>query len=276
VSETTLDFSEFDFSGSMRDLASGLLVKPVLHNYLFDARFPAFTLNFPEQQMERAPDGWYHPSTHPLWPARALYQYLAHPDTFPAEKKQYFGTLAVTMGKVVHEFVQMCLTDAGIRPADLQVCESCKPGTCSGEPGFVDADLGERGHLDGLLSFEGFPNVDISKVFPVFEFKTSHDNFGKLSMMEDLDLAGFRKKWPVYYAQQQRYMRLSKRAYSIVLMMETSYPFAMREFHIPLDQAFNADVDAKYRSVRQAVADQRPPLCCGLKGCDSAPVCGVK
>lgn len=271
----SLDFSEFDFSGSMRDLSQGLLVKPVLHNYLYDARFPEFDLHFEKQEMERKPDGWFHPSTHPLMHPRVLYQYLATPDTFPVEKKQYMGTLAVTLGKISHEFVQMCLTDAGIRPADLQVCTSCPKRKKCKEPGFADKDLGERGHLDGLLSFEGFPNVAEGKEKPVFEFKTTHDNFGRLGKINDLDLIAFKDKWPVYWAQQQRYMRLSKRAWSLVLMMEMSYPFVMREFHVPYDVGFNAQVDAMYRSIRQAVADGRPPMCCGRKGCISAIPCGV-
>jgi hypothetical protein len=273
--ESSFDFAEFDFSGAMRDLTQGLLVKPILHNYLFDARFPEFTLTFAKQSMERAPDGWFHPSTHPVLHERVLYQYLAHPASFPLEKKQYMGTLAVTLGTIVHEFIQTCLTDAGIRPLDLQRCTTCPPKAKCKEPGVLDEELGERGHLDGLLTFEGIPNVPDDKAQSVFEFKTSNDNFGRLTKMEDLDLEAFRKKWPDYYGQQQRYLKMSGRRWSLVLMMEMTYPFVMKEFHIPFDVGYNAGVDAKYRRVRQAVADGRPPICCGLKGCVSAPVCGV-
>lgn len=275
MTETSFDFAQFDFSGAMRDLAAGLLVKPILHNYLYDAKFPEFDLHFRKTEMERAPDGWFHPSTHPTMHARVLYQYLANPTSFPVEKKQYMGTLAVTLGTVAHEFVQTCLDDAGIRPAHLQKCEMCPPSRKCNEAGVMDAELGERGHMDGVLDFEGYPNVPEEKIKPVFEFKTSHDNFGRLTSMEDLDLDAFRKKWPDYYAQVQRYMRMSKRVMSVVLMMEMVYPFVMKEFHIPLDPFFNAQVDKKYREVRQAVADQHPPLCCGRKGCITAVPCGI-
>lgn len=270
-----MDFSQFDFSGSMRDISAGLLVKPVLHNYLFDARFPDFDLAFRNHKMERAPDNWYHPSTHPLMHERVLYQYLSSPKTFPAEKKQYMGTLAVTLGTAAHQLVEVSLTDAGIRPQALQVCTMCPPKAKCTEAGVMDSELGERGHMDGVLSFEGFPNVPDEKMEPVFEFKTSHDNFGKLTNIPDLDVAAFRKKWPVYYAQVQRYMKMSRRRTTIVLMMEMVYPFVMREFHIAYDIGFNAQIDAKYRNVRQAVADHRPPMCCGAKGCISAIPCGV-
>lgn len=272
----SMDFTEFDFSGAMRDLSQGLLVKPILQNYLYDARFPAFDLHFPEQEMERKPDRWFHPSTHPMMHERVLYQYLAHPETFPVEKKKYMGTLAVTIGKVAHEFIQMCLTDAGVRPERLQECTMCPPKANCHESGVMDSDLGERGHMDGVLTFEGFPNVPDEKMEPLWEFKTSHDDFGRLTKVPDMDVEAFKAKWPVYWAQVQRYMRLSRRPYAIVLMMEMIYPFTMREFHIPYDAGFNATIDAKYRNVRQAVADQRPPMCCGQKGCVSALPCGVR
>lgn len=272
---TSFDFEQFDFSGSMRDLSQGLLVKSVLHNYLFDARFPDFDLAFRNHKMEREPDGWFHPSTHPLMHERVLYQYLASPQTFPVEKKKYMGTLAVTLGTASHQLVEVSLTDAGIRPPRLQKCEMCPPKAKCTEAGVLDEELGERGHMDGVLDFNGFPNVPDEKMEPVFEFKTSHDNFGRLSKVPDLDVEAFRAKWPDYYAQCQRYLRMSKRRTAIVLMMEMVYPFVMREFHIPYDIGLNAQIDAKYRNVRQAVADGRPPLCCGSKGCLSAIPCGV-
>lgn len=276
MAESTVDF-EFDFGGAMRDLASGQLVKPVLQSYLFDAKFPAFDLHFDKQEMERAPDNFFHPSTHPNLPERVLYEYLAHPDTFPVEKKQYMGTLSVTIGKVMHEFIQMCLTDAGIMPAEMQVCSMCPPKANCHEAGFLDADLGERGHVDGLLDLSQLgPHVPAEKTHPIFEFKTSHDNFGKLSSIEDLDLATFKKKWPDYYGQQQRYQKMSGLRMSVVLFMETMYPWTMREFHVPYDYEFNARIDAKYQRVRQAVADHQPPICCGLLGCPAKNLCRLR
>lgn len=226
--------------------------------------------------MEREPDNFFHPSTHPEMHERLLYHYIAHPETFPVEKKKYMGTLAVTLGTAAHQLVEVSLTDAGIRPTALQVCTMCPPSANCHEAGAMDEELGERGHMDGILSFEGFPNVPDEKMQPVFEFKTSHDNFGRLTKLADLDLDAFRTKWPYYYGQTQRYMRLTKKPFTIVLMMEMVYPFVMKEFHIPYDAGYNANVDAKYRRVRQAVADQKPPLCCGQTGCDLSILCGVK
>lgn len=254
----------------MRDVIEGQLVKPALHHYLMDAEFPDFSVHFRKAETgPRKPDGWFHPSSHPLMDERVLYEYLANPETFPAEHMQYMNTLSVTMGRITHEFIQMCLTDMGLRPAHLQVCEMCSPESGCREAGVKDEELGERGHLDGLLDLTSLgPHVSEALRMPTFEFKTSNDNFGKLSKIDDLDLEAFKKKWPGYYAQQQRYQKMSGRRMTVVLMMEMSYPWVMREFHVPFDPAFNAGIDQKYRRIRQHVADQQPPECCGkYKSC---------
>lgn len=276
MSSSTNDFVDLDFGGSIRDVVNGLVLKPLLHNYLYDATFPEFDLHFRKQEMERAPDDFFHPSTHPLWTPQALYRWLAYPDTFPADRKQYMSTLAVMFGKVWHEFVQMCLTDAGVLPAEWQKCEMCPPKVKCNEAGFLDGDLGERGHTDGLLDLTGIgPHINADLATPVLELKTANDNFGRLNKIDDLDLEAFKKKWPDYYAQVQRYMRAFKRTMTVVLMIEPTYPYVMREFHIPIDRAFNQMVDVKYVAVRQAVETSQEPFCCRAKGCPAARLCGV-
>lgn len=165
-------FEDFDFSQSVREVTKGCLVKPVLHNYLFDAKFPSFSLHFEKQEMERRPDGWFHPSTHPLWSVPALYRYIRFPDTFPVERKQYMSTLSVTIGKVMHEFIAICLTDAGVMPAELQVCKMCPPEVGCGEPGFSLPEIGDRGHLDGLLDLAHLgDHITADQQNAIFEFK---------------------------------------------------------------------------------------------------------
>lgn len=274
MSATKASFEEFDFSGTMKQLVSGQIVKPILQNYLFDAKFPDYSLTFKKQKMERDPDGWFHPSTHPLMSERALYEYLAHPKDFPVEKKRYMSTFAVTMGKVYHEFIQMCLEDAQIRPAHLQVCTMCPPKRKCNEPGVKDEDTGARGHMDGILDVSRFPALPEGMVEPVFEFKTTGNNFGKLTKDTlDLDLPYFKSKWPVYYAQVQEYMRMTGKAWTIVLFMEGNFPWEMREYHVPFDPAFAQRIANKYRSVRQAVADGVPPRCCMSTSCPIKSKC---
>lgn len=297
------DLVGLDWGSVMRDVGKGLLVKPIVHNYLFDAKFPAFSMNFPEEEMERRPDDWFHPSTHPTWPEAALYNYLAHPETFPVEKKQYMSTLSVTVGKAMHGFMEMCLEDAGIRPRALNVCTVCPPqcprpkgrgkvkrcgchlaegllnadGThkvgCT-EPGVVDLETGSRGHMDGILDLSSMSTPGPAFDTPVFEFKTGNDM--ALAKLPDLDLEAYRKKYPAYYAQNQEYMRMSGRRVVIVLFMVMGFPWPMTEIHVPYDAGFANEVRDKYLRVRQMVADQTPPRCCGRKAsCASGPICRV-
>lgn len=263
-----LDLASLDFRALMSDRRKGLVLKPILHNYLFDARFPDFSIHFRKMTMERQPDGWFHPSAHPLWPERALHHYLADPGSIIAEQKDYMGTLSVTVGTAMHGFIQMCLADAKVLPPELQRCGVCAPGEgcrapgATEEPGVVDEEAGERGHMDGVLDLSSLSVPGPEWEHPVFEFKTS--NQAKLRKVDDLDLDRFTELWPDYYAQQQSYLRMSGRRMSIVVFMSMGYPWEMREFHVPFDREFAHGVREKYTRVRQHVADQVPPRdCCG-------------
>lgn len=265
-----------DFRHMVRDVQKGLLLKPILHNYLFDASFPEFSLHFEKEDMERKPDGWFHPSTHPLWSERQLFAYLAFPELMLVEKKEYMSTLSVTFGKVTHTFIEVCLEDAGLRPAALNVCTVCPPEKECQEPGVEDSEAGERGHMDGVLDLSHLSIPSDAFAQPAFEFKTTNDM--KLSKVADLDIETYRAKWPEYYAQAQSYMRMSGRRMMVVLFMALGFPWQMKEFHIPFDPAFSFGVRDKYLKVRQGVADQSPiGHCCKTSarhnGCGALGVC---
>jgi hypothetical protein len=267
-------FAGMDFKAAIRDARSGLLLKPIITNFLFDAKFPDFDMQFRKHEMERKPDGWFHPSTHPLWSARQLYAYLAHPALMRPEKKEYMGTLSVTVGQAMHGFMEVCLEAAGVRPPALNTCTTCAPDApAHNEPGVVDAEIGERGHMDGVLDLSSLSVPGPEYLNPVFEFKTSNDR--KASKLTDLDVETYRKMWPDYYAQNQSYMRLSGRRLVVVLVMVMGFPWEMREVHVPYDPAFASQIRDKFLAVRRAVQDQNPPPgCCGGRtGCPSAGAC---
>ena len=273
---TDADLVGLDFRHMVRDVSKGLIVKPILHNYLFDAAFPAFTMDFPKQEMARAPDGWFHPSTHPLWTDRQLYYYLTRPGGMQAERLEYMSTLSVTVGKAMHGFIEMCLTDAGLRPLDLQRCTMCPPEAHCDEAGVMDEESRSRGHMDGVLSLTHLHH-DFAEDFPVFEFKTT--NIMKLSKIKDLDLATYRKLWPEYYAQIQEYMRMSGKRMAVVLFMSMGYPWEMREFHVPFDRAFATGIRDKYLSVidlAEHAEKTNYTRCCGKpKSCPAKAVCTI-
>jgi hypothetical protein len=247
-----------NFSKVITDLSKGTILKPLLHSYLFDAKFPKdFSVDFHHHVMARKEDGWFHPSTHPLWPARKLWLYARHTDQVITQPKEYMGTLSVTIGHAVHSFIQMCLKDLGVLEAAEVYVE--------------DPVLRSRGSMDGVLTLDGFPGHPRQ----MFEFKTS--NLMKLSSKKDLDIDTFRETWPDYYMQVQEYMRLSGIHQTVLLFMAMGYPWELREFHIPYNPALAQSVVIKYR---EALGDVMPAPCCGpgsktSKACELRAVCPI-
>lgn len=272
----------FDFRRSAAQVSDGLYVKPILQNYLYDAKWPDFTLYFPARRTERQPDGYFHPSTHPLMTERQLFYYLTA-DKLLSVPLEYMGTLSVTIGTALHGFVQMCLLpgQAGILvpPERGGTCVACgRPtspmpvrGKCW-EHGVLHEETRTRGHMDGVLNI---PEWGMGG----WEFKTS--NLMKLSKVQDNDIEAYKTKWPQYWAQNQDYMRASGLRQMLVLFMGLGYPWEMREFHVPYDHIYGAQLDAKYRRVLAAAESGTPPQpCCAprskeARACFARNVCPI-
>lgn len=259
-----------EFRGIASDAEKGLVLTPLLRTFLFEAQFPAdFWVHFKKEQ-RRAPDGWFHPSEHPLWTERRLYYYLTAPHLLIPEPMEYMGTLSVTIGKALHGFIEMCLQVQGVlmtpdrlRAAGYEV----DPET--GEPMVKDEETGARGRPDGVTEI----HVPQYTHWPrqIFEFKSSNDM--KLSRIDDLDLEAYKEKWPGYYAQNQEQMRLSGLSVTLVLFMALGYPWKFKEFHVPADPRFQAQIREKYLRARKAAAAGSPPIPCCSPGSSTARTC---
>jgi hypothetical protein len=229
------------FKKMASQVGNGLVLVPILQNYLNDAKYPKkFSIDFANHGGERKPDGYFHPSTHPLVPARKLYYYLTEPDKIDNEPLEFMGALSTTMGTAIHGFVQMCLKDTGVLVDD--------------EVFVIDHETGSRGSMDGVLNLPTLGETGL-------EFKTS--NQMKLQGLHDNDIETFKTKWPVYYAQVQEYMRLSGLRKFVVLFLSMGYPWTMKEVLVPFDQGMASMIETKYRGVRAAAASgEVPPECC--------------
>jgi hypothetical protein len=240
--------------------SQGTVLKPLLLAYLLAERLPDRHEVVFERTTHREPDGWFHPSTHPLWPERKLYWYLAEPKKMVPEPLGVQGMLSVTIGSAVHSLMETCLHDMGVME-----------GT---EVSVVDEECGSRGHCDGIASLEipGFERV-------LYELKTSNNM--TLGGFTDLDLDAYKEKWPYYYAQLQEYMRMLGLKMAVTLFIGLGYPWEVREFHVPYDESFALSIRAKYLRVRKMVAEGTlPPPCCfpgsaDARGCVARAVCPV-
>ena len=263
------DLDAFDWT--TKSVLDGLVLTPLFHAYLYDAKFPPkFTVTFERHLTPRQPDGWFHPSTHPLMPERMLYYYLTEPERWEPEPFEFAGALSVTMGTATHDFMEMCAYDLGILVKPTGTCVCCgrphgfKKGECR-EPGASDSRVMSRGHMDGVLDVPGWGMGG-------FEFKTSNQR--KLYGIDNLDVVKFREKWPQYYAQVQNYMHITGLRRFIVFFLGMGFPWETKEFVIEYDVFYCTTLENKYLRVLEAAkSGRRPDPCCAPRSALSKTCC---
>lgn len=252
-----------NFRKLLAGASRGEIVIPILRAYLWNPEFKSFDVKV-QGFSRRPPDGWFHPSVHPSWPERMLYYYLTEPEKLIEEPLDPASVMAITQGNFWHEVIELCLEDAGYLSAREVYVE--------------DQHTGSRGKYDGLGVIEGIDEE-------VFEFKTMMT--AKIAKIErgapddPAVIESFRKLQPDYYLQAQDYMRLSGYRQWRGLILGLEYPFGMREIAFGFDAPVAYAIRDKYLRVRQAVADQRPPMpCCSpksalAKSCPARGVCEI-
>lgn len=247
-----------NFRTLLKSAGNDEIVVPLLRNSLWKPDFNAFNIKV-EGFSERQPDGWFHPSVHPRWTEPMLYHYLVNYERMTREPFDPQSTIAVTVGSFMHTFVQSVLVKAGVLVKQAEVCECGQKHPERAEVYLVDDEAKSRGHSDGVVKIDGSG----------FEFKTMNPNkMGRIpkgagpKSKEMMDW--FQKACPDYYLQAQEYLRMGEREQMVVVIMALTYPFEMREIHVPYHPPTALGVRDKYIRVLQSVADQRPPHCeCG-------------
>lgn len=266
------------FKQVMRGVLEQEVVIPVLNAQLYDPNFKSFDVPM-EKFKKRVPDGWFHPSEHPLWPERQLYFYVAFPHEMVRPPMDPLGTQAVTAGNFWHAFVQTL----GIEGKWLKVMNpKGKTAHDKAEYWVEDPVLGRGGSMDGVLN----PEILNIPTEEGFELKTM--NQAKLSKcpraapMDELKIAWFRDSCTDYYAQAQEYLSMSGYLRQRVVLMSPDYPYPKVEICVPYDRAFSSAIVDKYRRVRQAVAeDYLFDPCCGWsdlstqRDCPAQGVCPI-
>lgn len=251
----------------MGDQLQKLHLIPLIENAIRECAFPdEFIVRFKSYEAKRAPDGWFHPSSHPEMDERKLYYYLAEPEAWNEETFDYGPRMSVLMGSAMHDVAQTVMYEMGLLARPTGTCLCCLrphgtgPGQCP-EWGVRDEKLGRRGHLDGLLTIDGWNDSEQG----VWDLKTCAPPV--IRGIENNDLVAFKAKWPGYYGQQQDYLSQTGKRASLVLFLSMSEGWQMKEFTIPRDEAYIARLEAKYAAVRRYVERQTvPPVaCCSSK-----------
>jgi hypothetical protein len=241
------------FRNVVRGLYQGEKWLPVVRSFLYDPKFKGFDIHVRGFET-RLPDGWFHPSTHPLWPERMLQFYLSHPDQVLADPFDPTSTFAVTQGQFWHSLVEHVLNETGVWKA-VEVPVQCD-------------ETGSRGHIDGISADEvgEFKTMRETKAMKLADGPPDHPDV----------VASFKKLVPVYYAQGQEYMRLSGIHRWRCLILSLEYPFPMREVAMGYDPLHNHDIREKYLRVRQAVADDQLLIPCCAPGSKEAKACPAR
>jgi hypothetical protein len=254
------------------------IIIPRLNTYLYDPKFPGFDVPMAGFE-KRIPDGWFHPSTHPLWPERLLYWYARDPKRMVTEPLDPIGTQAVTQGNFWHAFFQTI----GIADGWLKIMTpKAKTPHDMAEYWVEDPALGTGGSLDGVLEPDALP----IQMEEGFEIKTMVNaklrKCPKAPPMSNEKIEWFRDSCPEYYAQAMEYLRMSGYPRQRILITSVEYPYPKVELCIPFDRGYSAAIVEKYRRVRQAVAeDHLPDPCCGYfdtkvqQMCPARTVCPI-
>jgi hypothetical protein len=269
-------------SRQFRQMLAGVRDKevliPRLRAYWFNPKLPFVTIPV-RDYVKREPDGWFHPSTHPLWPERMLYYYLAFPAKMVGAPDDMNKVLATTQGVFWHFFTQSCLEDMGL----LRVVNPRGRNAWERVERYVeDRRLLSRGSMDGVVNSD---NISILAHDEAFEFKTMsvvQMSFCPKGAPDDIDrLRWWKDRHPEYYAQAQEYLRMSGLPYMRVLILGLQSPFPMIELQVPYSYGEAMKVADKYGRVIQALADRNlPDPCCSPRSqeailCPARNVCPV-
>lgn len=242
-----------------QDAKSGAIIGPMLSLYLERGSWPEdFTVKLPGGSGHRAPDGYFHPSSHPTLSAQDLYIYLTDPQKYYEGGTKFGGEarMSMTVGTILHSLNRTALIDLGLwqRPAGRCPCCQREYGDESwqcDEPGVIDEEVGQRGHMDGILELK-------QRDKPVgYDLKTINAfRFNKAKPGLDF----FRAEWPKYYGQGQSYLSMRPDLDEVIfLFQQIGYPWGMMEYNVPRDDAYISAMLAKYRLVRAHVAQGHMP-----------------
>lgn len=201
-------------------------------------------------------DGYFHPSTHPMLGERELY-YRFHPDTRDKmiwERNSLQRQMTLSMGSALHAVLQ-----TQMELADLVVPEDI-------EVEYVNHQHHVRGRIDWIVNHPNGQRI-------VVEFKTrTHFKFSRQDQPED-----------AWRAQINLGMDSQDCDFGIILMAESGWPYAMREFHIRRDPLLLDSIYSKFDRVRGAIAANEPPRhCCGpddkqtISACPARYECWLK
>jgi len=247
----------------LKSLESKELILPILENQMRADRWPkSYQITIDSGEYYGKGDGYFHPSTHPLMTARQLY-YLFNPKTRHLVEEEPFSIqreMTLSVGTAVHGVVQTQMEMAELLTKDDTEVE------------YINVEHHVRGRADAVAHHPTEGPV-------LLELKTRTSRKFDETTLADM---------PSWEAQVSLACdNLGERydtdfTYGIVIMMESGWPYRLREIRVPRNDELLREIYAKFDQVREAVATETPPpLCCAynskeMRSCRMRYACWLK
>lgn len=228
------------YSAILQALGNQDLLLPYFRNAMLAQTWPDnYTVTIDSGPYYGHGDGYFHPSTHGLMDARELY-YRFHPDhrdKLIHEQRSVQSEMTMSMGSALHGIIQTQFQMAGLITDEKHV-----------EVEYVIDEHHVRGRVDFLVHH---PN---GNVYPV-ELKTQ--NSRGFDMQRQI-----KESWD---AQLSMGLHGTGYATGILLVLESGYPYRMKEFLVNRNDVLLSEIFAKFAYVRECIATNTPPEhCCPL------------
>lgn len=234
-----------------KSLAERDLIIPYFRNALLSQEWPdSYDVKIDSSPYYGKGDGMFHPSTHSLLGARELY-YRFHPDTRDTmipEDRTITAEMTLAMGSSIHGVVQTQLQMAKLIRSESDV-----------EVEYTIPEHHVRGRVDFVIHH---PN---GNVYPA-ELKTQ--NSRAFAFQKEIK--------PIWDAQLS--MGLHGLGYSegVLLVVESGYPFGMREYRVPRNDRLLSEIFAKFDYVRECIKFNTPPEYCCAPGSKEMEKCPAR
>lgn len=251
------------FDNILKSLARSELILPILENQMRADSWPEkYQVTVDSSPYYGRGDGCFHPSTHPLLHPRQLY-YMFHPDTrhlMEHEPSSMQREMTLATGSALHAVVQTQMIMSGLTTEkDIEV-------------EFFNPDHHVRGRTDMIVHHptEGPVPVEL-KTRTAYKFDcTTIEDMPSWEIQTSLACDNLSERYDTDFT------------YTILIMMETGYPFRMREIRVPRNDALLKATYDKFDYVRDSIAKNvPPPFCCAykskeMKNCLARHACWLK
>jgi hypothetical protein len=239
------------FENILKGLQNKELMLPYLENQILADKWPEkYTVEVDSSPYYGAGDGFFHPSTHPLMGARELY-YRFHPDHAAHninEPNTLQRQMTLAMGSSIHAILQQqMLMMKMVRPQDIEV-------------EYVIEEHHVRGRIDWIFNHPSEGPIPV-------ECKTRTGYKFDSTTIEDM---------PSWDAQLSLGEYATGHTRGVLLMMESAWPYRLRELPHIRNDALLRDIFDKFDYVTEAIRVSEPPRHCCAFGSPQMTSCGSR